>query len=67
LNKNLRFEYLADTNVNTIEIELTENTNEITVIGTKIVPEFGVLSLMVLGMAVTSLIVVQKSKNSMKF
>lgn len=65
--QNLRFEYLADTNVNTIEIELTENTNEITVIGTKIVPEFGVLSLMVLGMAVTSLIVVQKSKNSMKF
>ena len=60
--QNLRFEYLVDDETNTIEIELSENTNELTIIGTKIVPEFGVLTVIVLAMAVTSLIVLQKSK-----
>ena len=64
--KNLRFEYIPD-DVNTIEIELSENSKELTIVGTKIVPEFGVLSIIVLGGAITSMIFIQKSKISPKF
>ncbi len=64
--KNLRFEYIPD-DVNTIEIELSENSKELTIVGTKIVPEFGVLSIIVLGGAITSMIFIQKSKITPKF
>ncbi len=64
--KNLRFEYIPD-DVNTIEIELSENSKEITIVGTKIVPEFGVLSIIVLGAAISSMVFIQKSKINLKF
>ena len=64
--KNLRFEYIPD-DVNTIEIELPDDSKEITIVGTKIVPEFGVLSIIVLGGAITSMIFIQKSKINPKF
>ncbi len=64
--KNLRFEYIPD-DVNTIEIELPDNANQITIVGTKIVPEFGVLSIIVLGVAITSMVFIQKSKINLKF
>ena len=64
--KNLRFEYIPD-DVNTIEIELPDDSKEITIVGTKIVPEFGVLSIIVLGGAITSMIFIQKSKINLKF
>jgi len=60
--KNLRFDYLPEADVNTIEIELSENTKEITIVGTQIVPEFGILSIIVLGIAVSSIVLIQKSK-----
>ena len=64
--KNLRFEYIPD-DVSTIEIELSDNSREITIVGTKIVPEFGILSIIVLGVAITSMVFIQKSKDSLKF
>jgi plastocyanin len=65
--KNLRFDYFPEGDVNTIEIELSDNANEITIVGTKIVPEFGILSVIVLGMALTSLIFIQKSRIHIKY
>jgi predicted secreted protein with PEFG-CTERM motif len=64
--KNLRFEYLPGDKVNTIEIELSENSKTITIVGTKIVPEFGVLSIIILGSAITSMIIFQKSRLGLK-
>lgn len=65
--KNLRFDYLPDGEINTIEIELNENANEITIVGTNIVPEFGFLSIIVLGVAIGSLVFIQKSRINIKF
>ncbi|MFB5607463.1 MAG: plastocyanin/azurin family copper-binding protein [Candidatus Nitrosomaritimum yanchengensis] len=65
--KNLRFDYLPDSEINTIEIELSESANEITIVGTKIVPEFGIFSVIVFGMSLTSLLFIQKSKIHIKF
>jgi predicted secreted protein with PEFG-CTERM motif len=64
--KNLNFEYIPD-DLRMIEIELSDDSKEITFIGTKIVPEFGVLSLIILGIAITSLVFVQKSNITLKF
>lgn len=59
--KNLTFEYIPD-DVNMIEIELPDNSKEITIIGSKIIPEFGIFSVIILGIALTSMIFIQKSK-----
>ena len=59
--KDLTFNYIPD-EVNTVEIELSENSYQVTIVGTKIVPEFGTLSLIVLGIAITSMVIFQKSK-----
>jgi plastocyanin len=64
--KNLKFEYIPD-EVNTIEIELSEDSKEMTIVGTKIIPEFGILSIIVLGAAITSMVFIQKSKINPKF
>ncbi len=65
--KNLNFEYIPAEDVNIIEIELPDNANQITIVGTKIVPEFGVLSIIVLGASITSMVFIQKSKINPKF
>ncbi len=65
--KNLRFDYLPDGEINTIEIELSESANEITIVGTKIVPEFGFFSVIILGLSITSLIFIQKSIIHIKY
>ncbi|MGD8638443.1 MAG: plastocyanin/azurin family copper-binding protein [Nitrosopumilaceae archaeon] len=65
--KNLRFDYLPGGEINTINIELSDSTNEITIVGTKIVPEFGIFSVIVLGMALTSLFLTQKSRMPLKY
>lgn len=59
--KNLTFEYIPD-DVNTIELELADNSKEITIIGSKIIPEFGILTVIILGIAFTSMIFVQTIK-----
>jgi len=60
--RNLKFDYVSDNIVNTIEIKLSEDSKEITIVGTKIVPEFGILYIIVLGIALTSMIFIQKSQ-----
>lgn len=64
--KNLRFDYLSENEINSIKIELSDSANEITIVGTKIVPEFGIFSFIVLGLAVTSLVFIQKSRLNIK-
>lgn len=63
--KNLRFEYIPD-DLSMIEIELSDDSKEITIIGTKIVPEFGLLSIIILGAATTSMILIQKTRINSK-
>jgi len=63
--RDLRFELIEDS-VNTIEIELPENAKEITLVGTNVVPEFGFLSVTILGMAIFGTILVQRMKGSIK-
>jgi hypothetical protein len=64
--KNLNFEYVPD-DLRVIEIDLSEDSKEITFVGTKIVPEFGVFSLIILGISVGSLVFFQKSNINLKF
>jgi predicted secreted protein with PEFG-CTERM motif len=64
--KNLNFEYIP-ADVSTIEIELSDESKEITIVGTKIIPEFGVLSIIILGAAFSSLVFIQKSRFNLKF
>lgn len=59
--KNLTFDYMPG-DVNTIEIELPDNPKEITIIGSRIMPEFGILSAIILGIALASMIIIQKTK-----
>ncbi len=65
--KNLRFDYLPGDDVNTIEIELPEDATQMTIVGTKVVPEFGVWSAVILGVAFSSIILFQKSRITPKF
>ena len=63
--KDLRFE-LTEDSVNTMEIELSDNAKEITIVGTNVVPEFGFLSVAILGMAVFGTILFQRMNGSIK-
>lgn len=63
--KDLRFE-LTEDSVNTMEIELPDNAKEITIVGTNVVPEFGFLSVAILGMAVFGTILFQRMNGSIK-
>ena len=65
--KNLNFEYIPGDDVNTIEIDLSDNSKTITIVGTKIVPEFGVLTMIILGAGITSIIFIQKTRINIKF
>lgn len=65
--KNLRFDYLPGDDANTIEIELPEDATQMTIVGTKVVPEFGVWSVIILGVAFSSIILFQKSRITPKF
>lgn len=62
--KDLKFELIEDV-INTIEIELPENAKEITIVGTRVVPEFGFLAVMMLGIAVFGAILFQRMKFSL--
>jgi len=58
--KTLNFE-LAEGEINTIEIQLPEKAKQMTIVGTKIVPEFGIFSMAILSIGITTAIVFQKS------
>lgn len=64
--KNLTFETIQD-DVNTINLILPENSKEIKIIGSKIMPEFGILSIIILGLAISSMIFIQKSRIMAKY
>jgi len=63
--KNLKFE-LTEDKVNTIEIELSENAKQMTIVGTKVVPEFGILTLIVLSIAITTTILFHRTGISLQ-
>ena len=65
--KNLRFDYSPGEDVSTIEIELPDDATQMTIVGTKVVPEFGVWSAIILGIAFSSIILFQKSRMTLKF
>jgi hypothetical protein len=48
-------------------MDLPENAKQITIVGTKIVPEFGLFAMAMLGIAFTSIVVIQKSRTIPKF
>ena len=56
--KTLNFE-LAEGEINTIEIQLPEKAKQMTIVGTKIVPEFGIFSMAILSIGITTAIVFQ--------
>ena len=59
--KILNFE-LTESEINKIEIPLPENSKQLTIVGTKIVPEFGILSLVILSIAITMVVIFHKSR-----
>lgn len=50
------FESVRDNDLNVLDLELTKDTKEITIIGTSVVPEFGMLSVVILGMSFMALV-----------
>ncbi|MCV0400528.1 MAG: PEFG-CTERM sorting domain-containing protein [Nitrosopumilus sp.] len=57
------FEQVKDGDVNVLLISLDSNSKLLTIIGTSIVPEFGTMTLMILGMSIMSMIILsQKSR-----
>ena len=65
--KNLRFDYLEDDGEKRIEIELPEDVKQMTIVGTKVVPEFGIWSALILGISISSILFLQKSRIIPKF
>ena len=65
--KDLRHDFIPGDEINTIQTELPEGAQQITIIGTKIVPEFGVIVLMILGVAFSSILITKKSRLAPRF
>lgn len=59
--KNLQFD-LTEDEINTLKIDLPENAKQLTIIGTKVVPEFGVLSGIVLGISLIGAVIFHRNK-----
>ena len=65
--KNLTFDYTENEKANIIEIDLPEETKEMSIVGTKIVPEFGIFALLALGISISSILFLSKSRLIPKF
>ena len=63
--KVLRFDLIED-EVNTIKIELPENAKQMTIVGTNIVPEFGLLSVIILGSSLTAMVFLSKIRTNIR-
>jgi len=62
------FEHEKQNDMNNLTIPLSEKNKVLTIVGTKVIPEFGVLSMAILAMAVISVIVLsQKSRFQIRF
>ena len=52
----------------TIQLTVPDNTSKVTIIGTRVIPEFGGVAMMILGIAITSIIAVTaKTKTFVRF
>ena len=66
--KIIDFEEIMDNDVSTVSVLLPNDSKLITIIGTSIVPEFGVMSIVILAVATLSIMFAsQKSRFNMKF
>ena len=52
------FESVRDNDLNILDLELTKDAKELTLVGTSVVPEFGMLSIVILGISVMVLLFV---------
>ena len=65
--KNLTFDYTEDVKTNIVEIVLPEETSEMSIVGTKIVPEFGIFALFALGISISTILLLTKSRLITRF
>jgi predicted secreted protein with PEFG-CTERM motif len=62
------YEHFKDNDLNTISISIPEDSKSLTIIGTFIVPEFGMISIVILAIATMSIIMMgQKSRFQLNF
>ena len=62
------FEHVIENDVNIVVVSLTENSKLITIMGTTIVPEFGAMTMIVLGISILSILILgQKMQLSKRF
>ena len=54
------FEHEKDENLNTLHLELAKNSKELTIVGTSVVPEFGVVTMAVLTMGIICIVLVTR-------
>ena len=52
------FDYVKENDLGTLNILLTEDSKLITIIGTTVVPEFGVMTMAILGISIVSILLV---------
>ena len=64
--KNLAFDYTQNAKTNMIKIEIPEESKEMKIVGTKIVPEFGIFTLFILGTSIFCMVVFTRSKFPLK-
>ena len=54
------FESVNDNEINVVDVLLTEDAKLITIVGTSVVPEFGMLAMAILGVSILSVLIVGK-------
>ena len=50
------FESVKDNDVNIVDVELTKDTKQLTIIGTSVVPEFGLMAMSIFGIGILSVV-----------
>ena len=61
------FEHKMDGEMNLLTIPLTEKTKQLTIVGTSVVPEFGILAMAILAIGIISIIGLSKKSYIMRF
>jgi len=52
------FESVKDNDISIVDISLTKDSKLITIVGTSVIPEFGVMTMVILGVAIISILIV---------
>ncbi len=60
------FDYVKENDLGVLNIMLTENSKLITIVGTTVVPEFGVMTMTILGIAIVGILFVGQKKQLSK-